>query len=243
MPSLEPGPLAGRARPGERRKSLLEVLRGSDLPLDASEAGRRVGLHRNSARAHLDALVAVGLARRRVELRATRGRPRVLYELATASAAVPESSRGEMDHGYLDLAQLLAGQLTQLEDASREAVRAGRRWAAAVDSSPLCVGRMGPIEAMRTVAGLFDKLGFGSELVLDEKRILLHSCPFLEVAKQARPVVCGVHLGMLKATLERLEAPLEVTGFHPLVEDDPPLCVVSFAATVTRARTRSTESS
>jgi predicted ArsR family transcriptional regulator len=102
---------------------------------------------------------------------------------------------------------------------------------------------MGPIEAMRTVAGLFDKLGFGSELVLDEKRILLHSCPFLEVAKQARPVVCGVHLGMLKATLERLEAPLEVTGFHPLVEDDPPLCVVSFAATVTRARTRSTESS
>ena len=84
---------------------------------------------------------------------------------------------------------------------------------------------------MRAVAGLFDKLGFDPELIIGQKQILLHRCPFLEVARAARPVVCGTHLGILKATLERLDAALEVTGFHPLVEDDPPLCVVTFAST------------
>jgi len=227
--SPEIGPRAARSHPGERRQSLLEVLRGSDRPLDASEAGRMVGLHRNSARAHLDALVAAGLAKRRVERRSTRGRPRVLYELSTE--AVPGHPRSKSNLGYVGLAQMLAGQLTQMEDATNEAVRAGRRWAAALDSSPLAPGELSPVESMRAVAGLFDKLGFDSELILDEKRILLHHCPFLEVARAARPVVCGTHLGILKATLERLDAPLEVTGFHPLVEDDPPLCVVTFATT------------
>jgi predicted ArsR family transcriptional regulator len=188
-----------------------------------------VGLHRNSARTHLDALVSVGLARRRIEQRTTRGRPRVLYENAAAPRDTRDAVRAEADLGYLDLSQLLAGQLTEIEDAASEAVRAGRRWAAVVDSSPLPIGCLTPVEAMGAVAGLFERLGFDPELALDEGRILLHRCPFVEVARQARPVICGMHLGMLKATLERLDAPLEVTGFHPFVEDDPLLCVVSVA--------------
>ena len=82
---------------------------------------------------------------------------------------------------------------------------------------------------MSSIATLFEELGFDPELDADEGRILLHHCPFLEVAKEARPVVCGMHLGMLKATLERLDAPLEVTGFHPFVQHDPLLCVVTVA--------------
>ena len=227
MPVVDKEPPTGRFRTSETRQALMGALRRSNRPLDATEAGRMVGLHRNSARTHLDALVSVGLAWRRIEQRTTRGRPRVLYENAAAPRDTRDASRTEADLGYLDLSQLLAGQLTEIEDAAGEAVRAGRRWAAAVDSSPLPTGYLTPVEAMGAVAGLFERLGFDPELALDEGRILLHRCPFVEVARGARPVICGMHLGMLKATLERLHAPLEVTGFHPFVEDDPLLCVVS----------------
>jgi len=229
VPTDGDGSGAGRARSGERRQSLLAVLRGSPRALDAAEAGREVGLHRNSARAHLDALVSVGLARRVGERRGTRGRPRVLYESATGPEDPLCASAAQTGTAYVELAQLLAGQLIEMEDAPAKAVRAGRRWAAALDSSPLKAGAPSPGEAMTTVAGLFEGLGFDPELVPEQGRILLHACPYVEVARGARPVVCGMHLGMLKATLERLDAPLEVTGFHPFVQQDPLLCLVTLA--------------
>ena len=157
------------------------------------------------------------------------GRPRVLYESATGPEDPLCASAAQTGTAYVELAQLLAGQLIEMEDAPAKAVRAGRRWAAALDSSPLKAGAPSPGEAMTTVAGLFEGLGFDPELVPEQDRILLHACPYVEVARGARPVVCGMHLGMLKATLERLDAPLEVTGFHPFVQQDPLLCLVTLA--------------
>jgi hypothetical protein len=43
-------------------------------------------------------------------------------------------------------------------------------------------------------------------------------------------VVGGVHLGMLKATVERLGSPLDVAGLEPFVRDDPTECIVKLAA-------------
>ncbi|MGO9583241.1 MAG: helix-turn-helix transcriptional regulator [Acidimicrobiales bacterium] len=236
MPGADKGPEAARVGHGRARQALMSVLRRSGRPLDATEAGRIAGLHRNTARAHLEALVSVGLALRRIELRTTRGRPRVLYEKAGDANEERAASPVGVEIGYLQLAQSLAGQLSEMEDATGEAVRAGRRWAAAVDSSPLSPGRLTPVETIGTVTSLFERLGFDPEPVLDEGRILLHRCPFLEVAKEVRPIVCGMHLGMLKATLERLHAPFEVTGFHPLVQEDPLLCVVKLAEKKSKVR-------
>ena len=215
-----------RLRSGARRKALLDLLERSPRPLDATEVGRIVGLHRNTARAHLEALVSAGLAHRHLEHRTTRGRPRVLYERTAASPRSYAVAPTPTEVTYQDLAQLLASQMTELEDVANEAVRAGRRWAAAVDASPIRPDQLTPDDAVRAVADLFERLGFDPEVLLREGRILLHNCPFADVAREARPVVCGMHLGMLKATLERLGAPLEVTEFHPLVQDEPLLCVV-----------------
>ena len=63
----------------------------------------------------------------------------------------------------------------------------------------------------------------------DPVRILLHRCPFSEVARENRSVICGIHLGMLKATFERLDTSLEVAGLDSFVTDDPLLCIVRFA--------------
>jgi len=82
-----------RALAGQSRRALLAVLQRSGRPLDAGEAALAVGLHRNTARVHLDVLCAVGLLRRRVEDRSARGRPRVLYEPVPAVPGKPGDAR------------------------------------------------------------------------------------------------------------------------------------------------------
>ena len=76
-----------KALAADSRLALLDVLEHAEGPLDAVEAGRRVGLHRNTARVHLDQLAEVGLVERQAEHRSTPGRPRVLY--ATQGASDP----------------------------------------------------------------------------------------------------------------------------------------------------------
>jgi Predicted transcriptional regulator len=75
------------------------------------------------------------------------------------------------------------------------------------------------------VVELFDELGFMPEAVeeSDERKILLHRCPFREVAESNQRVVCAVHLGMLKGALAEMGAPLQATRLEPFVE--PTLCV------------------
>jgi predicted ArsR family transcriptional regulator len=215
-----------RALASERRQALLAVLRRHKRPLDAAEAAEAVGLQRNTARVHLDLLTSAGLVTRRLEERTTPGRPRVLYEAARPPTS--GSDRRSADAGYRDLARVLADQLTGVADARNEAIRAGRRWAAALDARPLPQRSLSPGEAVAITTEILGNLGFGPEPVptAEPDRILLHRCPFAEVARENRSVVCGIHLGMLRATFERLDTSLVVEGLDSFVADDPLLCVV-----------------
>lgn len=226
-----------RALAGQSRQALLAALRQSGRPLDASEAAAAVGLHRNTARVHLNVLCSAGLLRRRVEGRSIRGRPRVLYEFAAAASRAPgevSAGSGNGQASYRELAALLARQLVEMAGVPDEAMRAGRRWAAALDERPLPAQRLSAERAAAAVTGLLGRLGFDPEPEPDASQILLHRCPFAEVARENRAVICGIHLGMLTATVERLNAPLGVAGLDPFVTDEPSMCIVRLAA-----RTRS----
>ena len=214
-----------RALASESRQALLTVLRHQGRPLDAAEAGEAVNLQRNTARVHLDVLVSAGLVSRRLEQRTTPGRPRVLYEVARSPAS---GSDRTADSGYEALARVLADQFTGVADARKEAIRAGRRWADVLDVGRLPQRSLSSVEAVRIAAEILGNLGFEPEPVptADPDRILLHRCPFAEVARENRSVVCGVHLGMLKATFERLDTTLVVDGLDSFVAEDPLLCVV-----------------
>jgi predicted ArsR family transcriptional regulator len=213
---------------GESRQALLGVLRRHGRPIDAAAAAEAVGLHRNTARVHLDVLVSVGLVTRSFEDRTTRGRPRVLYAAARPGA----EGAGHLidDAGYRVLARLLADQLAEVAYTSNEAMRAGRRWAAGLDGSSTAEAAT-PAEAVAVAVQILDGLGFDPEPDPEDDpvRILLHRCPFSEVARENRSVICGIHLGMLKATFERLNTSLEVAGLDSFVRDDPLLCVVRLA--------------
>jgi len=228
---------AYRALAGRSRQALLAALRQAGRPLDAREAAAAVGLHMNTARVHLDLLWKAGLVRRQPEDRSVQGRPRMLYEPAAPSAHLADvAGTAATEPGYRELAGLLAQQLAQVADLPGEAILAGRRWAAALDERPLPVGSLSAAEAAAEVTGVLSRLGFDPEQDLGNGRILLHRCPFADVARESRVVVCGIHLGMLTATAERLNSPLRIAGLDPFVTDDPPTCVVRLATPRSRRR-------
>jgi len=210
---------------GESRQSLLSFLRRRRRAVDAAEAGEAVGLHRNTARTHLDMLVRAGLVTRRLEERTVPGRPRILYEVTRATH---DERDIPTDGGYRQLARLLADQLTEVPDARSEAIRAGRRWATTVERRPIPNRALTPPEAVQVVVELLDDLGFEPEPApsADPERILLHNCPFADVARDNRAIVCAIHLGMLTATFERLDAPITLAGLDPFLDDEPLLCAV-----------------
>ena len=63
------------------------MLRAADGPLGVREVAQRMGLHPNTARFHLEALVEAGLAVRETEDRERPGRPRIGYRAAADGPA------------------------------------------------------------------------------------------------------------------------------------------------------------
>ena len=199
------------------RFRILEELRGKGA-LDSRELGRQIGLHPNTIRSHVDQLIEVGLVRAVTAPATGRGRPRVLYEAIAASASGQQV-------GYRLLAQILASYIAGTDHPQAVAESAGRAWGSYLTDKPRPFTDLSADEATQKVVELFDELGFMPEAVeeFDERKILLHGCPFREVAESNQRVVCAVHLGMLKGALAEMGAPLQATRLEPFVE--PSLCV------------------
>jgi predicted ArsR family transcriptional regulator len=215
--SRDPSVRTHRALADVSRARILEELRTGG-PMDSRELGRRVGLHPNTVRFHVEQLADAGLVRAVAGPATGRGRPRVLYE------AVEDAEPGTAD-GYRLLAQMLAGYLASTNDPRRVAEEVGRAWGGYLTERPAPFTGLSAEEATQRVVRLFTELGFMPESVTEggEPRILLHRCPFREVARANPEVVCSVHLGMLRGALAELGAPVEAANLEPMVQ--PTLCV------------------
>lgn len=207
--------LRRRALAGSSRVRILQALR-DEGPLDADALAERVGLHRNTVRAHLGVLERAGLVERETERSGRPGRPRVRY------LAAPEQ-----ETGYLLLSRILSEQLARSRArVADRMVEAGRAWGrsemAARSSS---ADRREGVEAVEAVASLLDALGFAPEVRRGRGgvRVLLHACPFRQVAEEHPEIVCSVHLGLIRGALEAAGARSLRTDLEPFVE--PELCV------------------
>lgn len=58
---------------------------------------------------------------------------------------------------------------------------------------------------------VLDELDFSPRADRQRRRILLQTCPLLDVAQEFPEVVCAVHEGMVSGVLESLGDPHEVT--------------------------------
>ncbi|MEU5080941.1 MULTISPECIES: helix-turn-helix transcriptional regulator [Streptomyces] len=215
-------------RESPRRRALLDVLRAAPAPLGVAEAAERMGLHPNTVRFHLDALVADGLVERRTEDPSGPGRPRTVY-----------TARPGMDRGgprdYRLLARMLLSRWTVADPAGAraEARETGRTWGRYLADPPAPDETPTPERSTARLLALLDGLGFApraegaGEPGRPPERIRLRHCPFLELAEEQGGLVCSLHLGLIQGALARMEAPLTATALEPFAEPDS--CVAHLA--------------
>jgi predicted ArsR family transcriptional regulator len=210
-----------QALAGISRSRLLAVLRRSNAPMDIRELAAAVDLHPNTAREHLDRLVAAGLVVRGTAAPAGRGRPGLRY------AAAPTDGVSDPAGAYRALASVLVVELSGRPDVEEAARSAGERWGAQAAGQ---LGTAGDAEAaLDRLVGVLDQLGFSPERsAAEEPSLMLHRCPFRPLALEHAEVVCGVHLGLLRGALRAMGAPLDAVGLDPFVEPD--LCRAHLAA-------------
>ncbi|MGW2830847.1 helix-turn-helix transcriptional regulator [Streptomyces sp. NPDC001286] len=204
------------ARTSPRRGEILAVLRAADAPLGVTETAERVGVHPNTVRFHLDALVEEGAVERRTRQPSGRGRPRTVYE-----------PRAGMDRGgtrgYQLLARMLLSRLAATGSEARSAaMETGRAWGRFLVGQPEPYHRPTPEDAAARLVRLLDELGFApdAEDGTPPTRIRLRHCPFLELAEEHGQLVCPLHLALMQGALAELRAPLTATGLEPFAEPD-----------------------
>lgn len=210
------GGLVDPATAARRRDTVLALLRAAGRPLSIGEMAERTGLHANTVRVHLTALVEDGHVERATAAAGRPGRPRLLYRARPGAPHGPRSYR------------LLAGMLTDLArtlgGGGPTAVAAGRSWGRRLVDGTV---RLDAGEAVTRMNRLLDDVGFEPTVHGDPDGpgvdIHLHHCPFREVAESAEDVVCALHLGLMQGALQQMRAPVTATSLEPFVRPD--LCV------------------
>jgi predicted ArsR family transcriptional regulator len=174
-------------------------------PASTDELARRLGLHPNGVRAHLQRLRDAGLLTHRRAPR-PRGRPR--DEWAIAPDAMPG---GDPPQAYRALAQWLVRsipattrRLGEVEAVGREV---GHGLAPGAASTP-----------DQAIVDMLASLGFQPELqdgAPGQLSCRLRNCPYRDSARDNQAVVCILHRGVMRGLLERIAPEARLTRFVP----------------------------
>jgi len=204
-------PPTGRAL-SRSRADLLETLRGQAEPVGLHALAASTGLHPNTVREHLDALLHEGLAARRRAPAVGRGRPAWLYEATLGPT-------GTSGNEYAGLAAALAALIERTSDSPAEAAaEAGVAWGrqlAAQTGQPL--GKS-PAAARRQVIEIFDRMGFAPQPDRSNVETRLTRCPLLQAAHESPTVVCNVHLGIVRGAMATYGYDGSASELHPFSE-------------------------
>jgi len=208
---------------GQSRAHVLDLLRAAGSPAGVRDIADQAGLHPNTARFHLDALVDAGLAARAPKERTTPGRPSMAYR-----AVAGGETMGRRRYRLLAemLTSLIAGMLPKPGEAAGEA---GREWGRYLTEPPPPYQRLDAGKAVGRLTATMAEIGFAPEAVTDGTRyqLRLRQCPFREVAENHQDVVCQLHLGLMQGALAQMRAPVTADRLEPFAE--PSLCIAYLA--------------
>ncbi len=178
------------------RLQIREAIAESAQPMSIDQIAEATGLHPNTLRPHLDALLAEGTVSRAQGARPGPGRRPWLYSSAETSLE-------------RDRRMLAAGLLEQLEQADVPALaaQAAQRWADHPEH------RVEPAhsvdEAVANAAVAMSDMGFEVTVAPAGDRIDLGDCPYRDLVAQ-RPVICDIHAALLQRLLESSGQPVSL---------------------------------
>ena len=217
------------------RYAIYEQLEAAEAPLATGEISRRLNLHPNTVRLHLEKMRDAGLVEAESDRHGTVGRPQYLWK------TVPKGP-GDDTGGFRLLAHLLAevaatpagAEASPFEVGRRAGVRRLRERSAAL-ASPASRRRMSPADAC--VGAFIDELahlGFdplvesgdpAGEGGVERVAVSFTRCPFRELAALYPDLVCELHRGMSDGIVstagEERGARARVESFSSLVDEDP----------------------
>lgn len=211
---MEGRTLRHRALADPTRERLLDLLRATGEPQPVSALSAALDLHQNTVRAHLLLLEQAELVVSTSDRSGARGRPSILFSAVPADA--------EQEHALL--AAALASALEPLPDGVEIAETAGRSWGG-VMIDRLEPGRE-PDDAVciERVANLLRRRGFAPEVAANA--LVMHRCPFRDLAERYPGVVCSFHGGLIEGALDELGSNLGLEGLEAWVT--PSTCVARF---------------
>ena len=197
-------------------------------PLAAADGAAALGLHHNTVREHLDALIDAGLVEVSTRPTGRRGRPALRY----ASTA---PSPTEVLDSYLTLLDAISQTLGTCPQARELALEIGRRWARMTPPQETedPDGAATPAQRAAKLQPHLSMMGFAPEP--RGETIVLRACPLVTDDRVPHPLVCVMHEGYLNEVYERAGlhrspagkigartrltlAPLREDGCHVVVE-------------------------
>lgn len=210
--------------------------------LTAKELGELVGLHTTTVRFHLDQLVGAGILTSHFVRSSGAGRPSKRYAVAPGELEPTEDAEG-----YKVLAGLLAEMFVRSDGAPMTPEEAGAAWAhthapSLLHHSPSSEPARSPGVWLSKVGLMIDVLrewGYTPNLRTDSSgrtaEVTLESCPFLSLARTNPEVVCGVHRGLMRGTLEVFGETETELSLEPFVEPHRCLAHVTTRAPFSRS--------
>ena len=193
-----------KRRSGEEiRSAILDYLHTAaeqtGTGLTAQQIGAAFGIHPTTARFHLEHLVKLGEAVRRINdsdgQSAGRGRPAVIYS--------PTSTNQAREDMISSLCTALETACPDTGSRYGAALKAGQVWGCTLAGQNGANAEKGVSSSMtQTLLSILATLGFAPVTKEpDSTSLYLTSCPFLD-SVNAHPIICTIHLGMVQGIVE-----------------------------------------
>nr|WP_283251389.1 helix-turn-helix domain-containing protein [Actinomyces sp. AC-20-1] len=190
------------------RRRVLEHVESCAEAVTALEVATALGLHHNTVREHLDALISAGFVASQSRATGRRGRPSILY---SSTAPDPE----DVLDSYLTLLDVVCETIGTDEAGLRCAQEIGHRWAVVTDA-PAVQGHADgtPLSDEERVAALephLTRMGFAPE-PHGGGCLLLRACPLVTRSRTPHTLVCVMHEAFLNEELRRNDAETDPGG-------------------------------
>jgi predicted ArsR family transcriptional regulator len=184
------------------RARLFGLLGETRRPMGTEELARRLDLHPNGVRMHLERLREAGLITRE-RTRQARGRPRDMWLIS------PDARPGgDPPTAYADLGRWLA-----------RVISPGRTSLRRIEATGRLIGRElapeGPCAPEEKMHAALASMGFQPRREPDRAGLTyrLCNCPYREAVQENAEVVCTLHRGMTRGLLDAISPETELEGF------------------------------